>query len=111
MGTLPAPSHVLAWRLDGQGVLLFKAVAPETPRARALVYVQGSRQPEISILAALRREGVNVTKGTCLEVPVKLVEDEDGLALAAFLRLGELRSVAGAEEEAEAEAEEPSGHA
>lgn len=93
VGTLPAPSHVLTWRLPGQGTLLFRAVLPEVPKVRRLNYPAGVARPSISVLAALRPEGIIIPKEMCMDVPVKLVEDEDGLALAAYFRRGKLRNL------------------
>lgn len=90
-GTVPGPSHVRVERLQGQATLVFRAVRPDDPGAEPLIYREGSAQPTISLLAALRPEGISVPKGMCMEVPVKLVEDDDGLALAAFFNRGKLR--------------------
>ncbi len=91
VGTVPAPSHVKVERLEGQATLLFRSVKPDDAGAEPLNYREGSAQPTISLLAALRPDGISVPKGMCMEVPVKLVEDDDGLALAAFFSRGKLR--------------------
>lgn len=93
VGAIAAPSHMTVARLKGEGTLLFRAVTPDTPGAEELVYPEGSNRPQISLLPALRREGINVPKGMAMEVPVKLVMEEDGLSLAAYFRRGTLREV------------------
>ncbi|HWI51123.1 MAG TPA: hypothetical protein VNT01_03150 [Symbiobacteriaceae bacterium] len=107
-GTLPAPGHLQVWRMPGQATILFRAVAPETPKARRMTYPSRSARPSISILAALRPEGIVIPKGMCMDVPVKLVEDDEGLALAAFFRRGKLRDATEVVKEASA-AVQPAG--
>jgi hypothetical protein len=106
VGTLPAPSHVILERVKGEGTLVFRAVAAGAAGAKALTYPEGSRRPQISILAALRREGVQIPKGMAMEVPVKLVLTDDGISLAACLRRGKLREVSQVESSGEAQGAE-----
>lgn len=103
VGSVPGPSHVRVERLDGQGILLFRAVRPDAPGAQPLSYREGNSQPSISLLAALRPEGIGVPRGMCMEVPVSLVEDDDGLALAAHFHRGKLREAGQEAEEAPAQ--------
>jgi hypothetical protein len=84
-GTPPAPSHVVVRRVPGHSMVLLRAATPETKKAVRLGYTK-SRRPGISILSELRAEGITVPEGNCMEVPVKLVEDEEGLVLAVLLR-------------------------
>ncbi|HEY3368016.1 MAG TPA: hypothetical protein VGK74_23390 [Symbiobacteriaceae bacterium] len=91
-GTLPAPSHIRVDRLTGQATMLFRAVLPAAAKARRLSYPKGVARPSVSILAALRPEGVSIPNGMCMDVPIKLVEDDEGLALAAYFRRGKLRN-------------------
>jgi hypothetical protein len=93
VGSLPAPTHVTVSWVDGEATALFRVVPPKTPKARALTYKKGTKRAGISLLALLRTEGTTVPRGMALEVPVKLVEDEQGLALAAYIRKGTLRSI------------------
>lgn len=98
VGFLPAPTHFKLKRLKGQGTLLMRAVTPDTPGARKMKY--GGRTPRISILTAMKKEGILVPKDQAMDVPVKLVEDEGTLALALYLRRGKLRDRTEIKEEA-----------
>lgn len=94
VGTVPAPSHVRIQRLIGQGIVLLRAATPETPRARLLRYAARTHRASVTLLSALRPEGILIPKASCMDVPVKIVEDDEGLALAAYFRRGKLRGVA-----------------
>lgn len=98
LGSVPVPSHVKYWSLKNEGTLLFQAASEATPGAKTLNYPKGSRAPRISLMGALRAEGITIPKGMKLRVPVKLMEDDQGLVLAAFLRKGTLQEAAGDEE-------------
>ncbi|HEY3365426.1 MAG TPA: hypothetical protein VGK74_10275 [Symbiobacteriaceae bacterium] len=108
VGTQPAPSHVRVDRLQGQSTLLFRAALPKAPGARPLNYPTGVARPAISLLAALRPEGISIPNGMCMDVPVKLVEDEEGLALAAYFRQSNLRKAMEEQETSNAEDTTPS---
>jgi hypothetical protein len=92
VGSVPAPTNCTVAPVEGEGVLLLRAVLPGTPRARKLNYSR--RQVRISILGAMRQEGMSVPKGMAMDVPVRLVDDKGALALALYLRRGKLRDIA-----------------
>ena len=97
VGAFPAPTHLKVWPLEGEGIVLCRAVQPGTTAAAALNYSKG--RPRISILAAAAPEGIRVPKGMALDVPVKLVDDQGALALALYLRRGKLREITEVKEE------------
>lgn len=92
-GMPPAPSHVQVAQLPGQSILVMRAALPGARNARKLSYATGSIRPNVSVLRELRAAGQKVPAGTCLEVPVKLMEDEHGLLLALLLRNSRSRSL------------------
>jgi hypothetical protein len=98
VGTPPVPSHVVVRRVPGHAMLLMRAAGPETKKARALRYNK-SRRAGISVLSELRAEGMTVPEGSCMEVPVKLAQDEEGLVLAVLLRRQRTRGLTEAEKE------------
>jgi hypothetical protein len=94
VGSMPSPSHIAVDWVKGEGTMLFRAVQPGAPKAEELVYPEGSKRPQVSILPALRREGINIPRGMAMVVPVKLVlDDENHLALAASFRRSTLREL------------------
>lgn len=92
VGAPPAPSHVQVARVPGHALLLLRAVAAGSKGARAVRYAR--TRASLSMLRELRAESVAVAEGTCLEVPVKLVEGKEGLMLALFLRRQRTRTIA-----------------
>lgn len=94
-GVPPSPSLVRAQRVPGRGMLLLGAAAQAGKGIRKVRY--NRKQPIVSLLRELRAENVTVAEGTCMEVPVKLVESEEGLMLALFLRRQRTRQLSEAE--------------
>jgi hypothetical protein len=84
VGVPPSPSLVQVQQVPGQGMLLLRSAAQGGKGIRKVRYK--GKQPNVSLLRELRAENVTVAEGTCMEVPVKLVEGEEGLMLALFLR-------------------------
>lgn len=93
VGTVPAPSHVIVHPLKAEKTLLFQAASATEAGVRRLTYPRGSSIPSISLNDYIRKHGLKVPPGMCLEVPVKLVEFGEGLGLAAYLNFATLRSV------------------
>lgn len=92
-GMPPAPSHAQVAPLPGQSLLLVRAATPKAKNVRTLSYAHGSVRPILSIRHHLKKEGIKVPPGTCLKVPVKLMEDEGNLVLAVLWRHSEARSL------------------
>lgn len=92
VGVPPAPGHARPEVVPGHGLLLLRAVSDSTRGARPIRYTK--KQPSMSLLRELRNEGIVIAEGTCMEVPVKLVEGESGLELALLLRRQRTRSLA-----------------
>lgn len=94
VGVPPAPSHVVVTHVSGHAMVLIRAAPHGAKKARPLRYQTRSTRPAISLLSVLRAEKMAIPPGTCMEVPVKLVEDEQGLALALMLRKQRTRPIA-----------------
>ena len=101
VGTVSSPSHVVVEQVSEQPIFLIRAAKPSDPGAQRLNYRENS-SPYLSLLAALRPAGIAIPRGMCMEVPVALSEDDDGLCLAAYFNRGKLRD---ATEEREDEVE------
>ncbi len=89
VGVPPMPSYVYITRVPGEAVLLARGVGPHHPMKQPLS-INGA-QARVAALELMREEGYNVEPGMCMEVPVKLVEDDYGLAVGLFLTMHDTR--------------------
>lgn len=84
-GVMPAPSHAQVAPHPVQPLLLIRAALPGDKGIRTLSYARRSTRPSLSALRYLKPAGIKVPPGTRLEMPVKLMEDEEGRLVVAVL--------------------------
>ncbi|MFZ5824590.1 MAG: hypothetical protein ACOY94_09705 [Bacillota bacterium] len=84
-GTMPAPTHAQVAPHPVQPLLLVRAARQGDKGIRTLSYPARSARPSLAALRYLKQVGIKVPSGTRLELPVKLMEDEEGRLMVAVL--------------------------
>jgi hypothetical protein len=104
VGRMPFPKLIRVEHLEGQGTLLIQVAGQKGPGVTELNYAKRSNRPTFNILPVLKDESIEVPKGMCLELPVALVADEDGLKVEVRLLSSVERAV---QQRGDADGEEP----
>lgn len=100
--SVPLPAEVVIDRFGPLNTVTVRAVPPNTAGARRLSYGKKSRQPEHSLVAAVRKANQTIPKDMVLEVPASLMELDDGTVVVTLpLHHGRLRTVTEVQEESE----------
>lgn len=93
VGRMPFPKLIQVEHMEGQGTLLLQVAFQKGPGVTELNYANRSNRPTFNILPVLKDEGIEVPKGMCLELPIALVVDVDGLKVEVNLLAGVQRAV------------------